>query len=85
MKSDYILFGSVFMLAIGLGLIFGFTHGTIGFSGAYPVSGALLQVDVTTKGLPAMIGVPLTLLGVLLLITTVISAIVRLVLAPGTK
>ena len=77
MKSDYILLGSVLLLAIGLGLIFGYTHGTIGFSAAAPVSGASLQVSINTTGLPAMAGVPLTMLGLLLLIAAAITAIVR--------
>jgi len=68
MKSDYVLIGAVLMLVIGLGLVFGYTHGTFGFSAAYPVSGASLQVAINTTGLPAMAGVPLTLLGLLLLI-----------------
>lgn len=82
MKSDYVLIGSVLLLAIGLGLIFGYTHGTVGFSAAYPVSGASLQVSVNTTGLPAMVGVPLTLLGLLLLIAAAIIATVRTL--PGT-
>jgi hypothetical protein len=77
MKSDYVLIGSALLLAIGLGLIFGYTHGTVGFNGAYPVAGASLQVSVNTTGLAAMAGVPLTLLGLLLLIVAVISAIAR--------
>ena len=76
MKSDYVLIGSVFLLAIGLGLIFGYAQGTAGFSAAYPVSGASLQVSIKTTGLPAMLGFSLTLVGVLLLIAAVISAIV---------
>ena len=78
MKSDYILIGSVLLLAIGLGLIFGYTDGTVGFSVASPVSGASLKVSINTTGLPAMAGVPLTLLGALLLIAAVISAIVKM-------
>ena len=83
MKSDYILIVSVVLLAIGLGLIFNYSHGTAGFSAAYPVSGAsLLQISINTTGLPAMAGVPLTALGLVLLIVAAISAIVRQV--PGT-
>ncbi len=83
MKSDYVLIGSVLLLAIGLALIFGYTHGTVGFNAAFPVSSASLQVSINTTGLPAMAGVPLTLLGLLLLVIAVINAIVRQV--PGTS
>ncbi|MGO9865714.1 MAG: hypothetical protein ACLPLR_19080 [Terriglobales bacterium] len=85
MKSDYVLIGSVLLLAIGLGLIFGYTHGTVGFSAAYPVSGASLQVSLNTTGLPAMAGVPLTLLGLLLLIAAAIIATVRTLPGSGRQ
>ncbi|MBA3916266.1 MAG: hypothetical protein H0X25_20955 [Acidobacteriales bacterium] len=83
MKSDYALISSVLLLAVGLGLICGFTQGSVGFDAAVPVSAAALKVSLTTTGLPAMIGVPLTLLGLLLLIAAAITAIVRQV--PGTS
>ena len=78
MKSESVLIGSFILLAIGLGLIFGYTHGTVDFSTAYPVSGASLQISISTTGVPAVAGVPLTLLGVLLLIAAVISAILKM-------
>ena len=77
MKSDYVLIGSVLLLAIGLGVIFGYTNGSVSFGAATSVSGASLQVSIKTTGLPAIVGVPLTLLGLALLIAAVISAIVR--------
>ncbi len=77
MKSDYVLIGSVLSLAIGLGLIFGYTHGSAGFSAASPVSATSLQISINTTGVPALAGALLTLLGVLLLIVAVISAIAR--------
>jgi len=60
-----------------LGLIFLYTHGNVGFSAAYPVSGASLQVSINTTGLPAMACIPPTLLGLELVIAAVISAIVK--------
>ncbi len=77
MKSDYVLIGSVLLLAIGLGLIVAYAQGTAGFSAAYPVSGASLQITIKTTGLPAMLGFSLTLVGVLLLIVAFIGAIIR--------
>ena len=85
MKSDYVLIGSVLLLAIGLGLIFGYTHGTVGFSAAYPVSGASLQVSINTTGLAAMTGVPLTLIGLLLLVGVVVNAILRQLPGPAER
>ena len=83
MKFDYILISWLYLLAIGLGLIFGYSHGTVGFSGAYPVWGASLQLSITTMGLPALVGVPLTLLGSALLIAAVILSIARI--APASS
>lgn len=77
MKSDYVLIGSVLFLAIGLGLICGYTQGTGGFTAAYPASGASLQISINTRGWPAMAGLVLTLLGAVLLIAAFVSAIVR--------
>jgi hypothetical protein len=83
MRSEYVLIASFILLAIGLGLIFGYTHGTVGFHTTYPISSTSLQVSIDTTGVPAMAGVPLTLLGLLLLIAAVISAILTVV--PGSE
>ncbi|HUO16879.1 MAG TPA: hypothetical protein VMX38_17985 [Verrucomicrobiae bacterium] len=70
------LIASIVFLGLGLGLIFGFTHGTAGFSAAYPASGASLQLSINTTGMPAMAGFGATLLGTLLLLIALIQAIV---------
>lgn len=70
------LIASIVFLGLGLGLIFGFTHGTVGFSAAYPISGASLQVSINTTGMPAVAGFGATVLGTLLLLIALIQAIV---------
>ena len=87
MTLERVLIGSVIFLAIGLGLIFGYTHGTVGFSAAYPTSGASLQVSLNTTGTPAMAGVGLTLLGLVLLLWALVEAILRQMQGPplGSK
>jgi hypothetical protein len=86
MNSERTLLSSILFLALGLGLILGYCHGsTIGFSAAYPVSGASLQVVINTTGLPAMAGFASTLIGILLLILATIQAIVGQVRWPGEK
>jgi len=86
MNSERTLLSSILFLALGLGLILGFCHGsTIGFGAAYPVSGTSLQVVVNTTGLPAMAGFASTLIGILLLILATILAIVGQVRWPGEK
>ena len=63
----FLLIVSVVCLAVGVGLIFYFCHGTTGFSFAYPLAASSLHLDVTTNGTPAVIGVGLTGFGGLLL------------------
>ena len=56
MKSDYVLIGSVLLLATGLELIFGYTYGSVLFSAAYPVSGASVQVFLNPTDLRQWLG-----------------------------
>src|SRR5215467_14415497 len=50
MNSERTLLTSILFLLLGLGLIFGYCHGTVGFSAAYPVSGTSLQVAINSTG-----------------------------------
>ena len=85
MNSERTLLSSILFLLLGLGLIFGYCHGTVGFSAAFPVSGASLRVAINTTGSAAMAGVASTLIGILLLITATLQAIVGQVRSPGEK
>lgn len=85
MNCERSLIASVFFLVTGLGLIFGYCHGTIGLSGAYPVAGAAVEVSIKTTGLPAILGVSATLIGVVLLVVALVQAVVAQVRWPGEK
>lgn len=86
MNSERTLLSSIVLLALGLGLIFGYCHdSTVSFRAAYPVSGAALQLAINTNGLPAVAGFVSTLIGILLLIIASIQAIVGQVRWPGEK
>lgn len=85
MNSERSLIGSIVFLLIGLGLIFGYCHGTIGLSGAYPIAGAALEVSIKTTGWPAIAGVCTTLIGVVLLLVALVQAVVGQVRWPGEK
>ena len=75
MKSDRLVIFAVLFLAAGGGLIFGFTHGNTGLNVAYPISDTRLHVDITTTGIPALLGVPLMAAGGLLLFFAFVAAI----------
>jgi hypothetical protein len=76
MRSDRPLIASAISLTAGLSLIFGYCHGTAGFSAALPLSGSSLQLNTTTTGPAAVGGVALTGVGLLLLILALLAAIV---------
>jgi hypothetical protein len=76
MTCERSLIAAAVFLITGLGLIFGFTHGTVGFGAAYPVAGTALDVSLKTTGLPALLGVLTTLIGVLVLIIALVQAVV---------
>src|SRR6188508_3806829 len=44
MNCERSLIAAAVFLMTGLGLIFGFTHGTVGFGAAYPVAGTALDL-----------------------------------------
>ena len=75
MKSDRLVIFAVLFLSSGLGLIFGFTDGTTGLNVGYPFSATRLHVDITTTGIPALLGVPLAAAGAVLLLFALIAAI----------
>ena len=55
-------------LAAGIVVLFGYCHGTAGFSLAYPLTAASIRVDVTASGVAAITGAGLVLLGCLALV-----------------
>ena len=71
-----VLVTAVVCLAVGLGVLFAFCHGTTGVQFAYPLSGASVHIDVTTMGLPATAGSVLTVIGAFLLIVATGIALV---------
>lgn len=85
MNSERSLIAATAFLVVGVSLIIGYCHGTIGFSAAYPVTGASLNIVIDTKGLPAMAGFGATIVGLLLLIVALVQAIVGQVHWPGEK
>ena len=85
MRSDGPLILAVLALAAGLTIIFKYGVGTAGFNAAYPVSGASLQMSISTAGPAAMGGMVLTALGLLLMLWALIGAIVGQFTTFGTE
>jgi hypothetical protein len=76
MKPDRFVIASVLFLAWGLWLIIDYCHGAVGMNAVFPMSGASLNICITTYGPGAPGGVVLTAIGVLLLIWALIWSIV---------
>jgi hypothetical protein len=78
MRADRPLVGAGIFLAVGLGLILGYCHGTTGFSASYPFSASMLHLDLTTMGPAVLGGVTCTAIGTLLLVWAFLAALVSL-------
>jgi hypothetical protein len=78
MRVDRPLLGAILFLGSGLGLIIGYCHGTTGFSAAYPFSGSMLHIDMTTTGPGVLGGLALMVVGALFLVWATLAAIVSL-------
>lgn len=70
-----VLVTAVACLAVGIGVLFAFCHGNTSVQLASPLSAASVHVDLTTTGIPAILGLILTVLGAFLLIIATIIAL----------
>ncbi len=69
---------SVICLAAGVGLIFAYCNGTTGLQLGSPIAASTLRINIVTAGWPALAGLALTLLGVVLQVVTFFVAVSRL-------
>lgn len=77
MKPDRPLLASILSLAGGLALILGYCHGTTSLNAAYPFSGSILHIDITTTGPGVLGGMGLIAVGLLLMAWALIAAIIN--------
>lgn len=77
MRCERLLIGAVVFLATGLSLIFVYCHGASSLNAAYPLSGSVLHLDLTTTGPAVLGGVTSIAVGVVLLGWALLGAIVR--------
>lgn len=71
-----VLVVGVLCLAAGIGVIFGYCHGTTGLQFGYPLSASSIHIDITTTGAGVPIAVGLVAIGAFLLIVDTIIALV---------
>jgi hypothetical protein len=67
----------VLFLGAGLWFLLEYCHGTVGLAFAFPISLTKFNTEVVTMGAPVFIGVPLTVIGLLLLVVAFLKAIVE--------
>lgn len=85
MRSDRPLILAVIFLGAGLGVLIGYCNGTTGFSAAYPFTGSILHLEMTTTG-PGVIGGLLAVsIGVLLMLWAFFAAFVSLFSGPPVR
>jgi len=80
MKTSRLLIAAFLLLAAGIWLLCNFTHGNAGFSASSNMPDTKVNLDLTTTGWPAVIGVPSVLFGALLLVLAFFSAIAKEIL-----
>lgn len=76
-RADRWVIAAVVFLTAGLWTLFNFCHGDAGLAFALPVSGSKVSLNVTTTGWPVLLGVPLTVIGALLLAATFVVALMQ--------
>jgi hypothetical protein len=70
-----VLVVAVVCLGAGIGVIFGYCHGTTGLRFGYPLSASSIHIDITTTGVGVPVAVGLVGIGTFLLIVTTIIAL----------
>lgn len=76
MRTDRWLLAALLFLVGGLWLTFEWGHGSVGLNFAFPMAGTKLTINVFTTGWPVLTGLPLVLIGVVLMGIALIAAII---------
>lgn len=76
MRADRVLIFAGLFLGVGLWCLFAFCHGNTGVGFALPVAGTKFNMNITTMGVPALVGIPVTLIGIVLLAFAFVAAII---------
>jgi hypothetical protein len=76
MRADRLFIITGIFLGVGLWCLFAFCHGNVGVGFALPVASTKFNMDITTMGVPALVGMPLTVIGLVLLVISFVAAII---------
>jgi hypothetical protein len=76
MKSGRVLIAAVFFLGAGLWVLFEYCNGNAGMNFGSELSANKVSIDLTTSGVPMLVGFPLAGMGLLLMLIAFIGAIV---------
>ena len=71
-----LLIAAVAMLTGGIWTLLNYCHGTIGFNFGWPVDGSKLAVDFSTIGTAVWVGIPLILVGMIVMAIAFVASIV---------
>ena len=76
MKSGRVLIAAVLSLGSGLWVLFAYCNGNVGATFGDSLTANKVTINLTTSGVPTLVGLPLVGLGVLLLSIAFLGAIV---------
>jgi hypothetical protein len=76
MKTGRVLIAAVIFLGAGLWVTFAYCNGTVGMNFGDSLAACKLTIDITTMGVPVLVGIPLVGIGMLLMTIAFIGAIV---------
>ena len=75
MRTDRLLIDSLVLLVSGVWSLLEWCHGTAGLNVASPVAGTRLAIDLTSTGVPVLVGVPLVIFGLLFMVIALFAAL----------
>jgi len=76
MRSGRVLIAAVLFLSAGLWVLFTYCNGSAGMNVGDQLSANKITIDLTTTGMPMLVGLPLAGIGLLLMLIAFIGAIV---------
>ena len=83
MRPDRWLIAALLFIGSGIWMILAWCHGTVGLNFAYPFDGTKLAFDVTSVGVPVIVGIPLVFLGLLFMLIALLASLVAQVQSPA--